>query len=269
MNGLRALRYLGGKDATGRGSGPWIASMLPADWHSTYVEPFFGMGGVFRQRAPVRREVLNDVNSRVINWWRVVRDRGPELEHWLKWSPARVGRDEFQWAKERLDDPEPTVAAYALTVVLTRSYTSFITNPTFATVIRAGPLPTEHDVRALAARLKHAELECMDGVDLIETYCGDDPQAVIYCDPPYPTTTTSRKYKAPLDYQRLSAVLTGLPGRVLISGYGSEWDHLGWDRHEKKVWSSVGANAAELDTHRVEVAWANFPVANMQTSLWS
>ena len=72
MGDYRTLTYYGGK--RGYGKAEWIASFLP--WHSDscYVEPFAGMAGVLFARQPVKVEVLNDLNQRVVNWLRVVRD---------------------------------------------------------------------------------------------------------------------------------------------------------------------------------------------------
>ena len=266
---LKALRYLGGKDARGVGSGTWVASMLPTEWDQTYCEPFFGMGGVFRQRAPVRTEILNDLNGRVINWWRVVRDRTDELAYLLEWSPAKPGRDEFAWAVDHADDPDPVRAAYALSVALSGGYIPTAENDQYSHSLAVlGRLPTPDRIRALAGRLKNVLLENRDATDLIDRYLRK-PDVVVYCDPPYYSTPdTSDSYGMPFDTDRFSAVLQACPGRVLLSGYGSEWDHLGWDRHEKPVLTSLVNRYGDADAARTEVAWANYPVAHQQKGLF-
>ena len=73
---LSALAYLGGKSVNAtQSTGRWIHSLLPiSNTRSIYVEPFCGMCGVLLQRPPLGCEVINDLNSRLINWWRVIRD---------------------------------------------------------------------------------------------------------------------------------------------------------------------------------------------------
>ena len=62
------LRYPGAKWALG----PAIAGSLPV--HKQYVEPYFGSGAVFFNKAPSMHEVINDLDGRVVNFWRVLRD---------------------------------------------------------------------------------------------------------------------------------------------------------------------------------------------------
>ena len=73
---LRSLPYYGGKAL---GKGKWIASLLPWEKKTLYVEPFCGMFNVLLQREPVQFEMINDVNDRVVNWARTVRDHPEEF----------------------------------------------------------------------------------------------------------------------------------------------------------------------------------------------
>ena len=76
---LRGLKWVGGKSAASAlGTGKWITSLLPYD--RTYAEPFAGMCGVLLQRFPSAEEIVNDLDERVVNWWRVVRDRPDEIQ---------------------------------------------------------------------------------------------------------------------------------------------------------------------------------------------
>ena len=47
-------------------------------------------------------EMLNDLNGRLVNWWRAVRD-WPEEFGWLVEQTPR-SRDEFRWACAAVDD---------------------------------------------------------------------------------------------------------------------------------------------------------------------
>ena len=72
MGDLRTLSYYGGK--RGYGKAKWIASFLPQTPDSCYIEPFAGMAGALLARQPIKREVVNDLNRRIVNWWQAVRD---------------------------------------------------------------------------------------------------------------------------------------------------------------------------------------------------
>ena len=94
------MPYYGGK--RGYGKAEWIASYLPWDSDSCYVEPFAGMAGVLFARSPVKLEMLNDLNRRVVNWWRVVRDQPEEFGWLVEMTPK--SRVEYQWALTAMDD---------------------------------------------------------------------------------------------------------------------------------------------------------------------
>jgi DNA adenine methylase len=76
--GSPILKWVGGK----RQLMKEIISMFPRDYRDrAYHEPFFGSGAVFFKVGP-RKGSINDINPRLINFYRVVRDR-PEamIEH--------------------------------------------------------------------------------------------------------------------------------------------------------------------------------------------
>ena len=52
--------------------------------------------------------------------------------------------------------------------------------------------------------------------------------------------------------------LRSVRGRVALSGYGTEWDGLGWRRHEFVTFLSTAGQAGERRKERVEVLWTNY-----------
>ena len=100
MIAYRTLRYYGGR--RGYGIGKWIADLLPWEKDSCYLEPFAGMAVVMLARPPVKFEMLNDRNSRLINWWRMVRDCPDEFGYLVEHTPR--SRYEFAWACAAVDD---------------------------------------------------------------------------------------------------------------------------------------------------------------------
>jgi len=64
---------------------PWIISYFPN--HTAYVEAFGGMGAVLMQKQPSPIEVFNDLDQRVINFFRVLREQQEQLITQLRLTP--------------------------------------------------------------------------------------------------------------------------------------------------------------------------------------
>ena len=69
------LKWAGGK----RQLIPEIINLFPNDYKQrTYHEPFFGSGAVFFKIKP-KKGSINDINSRLMNFYKIVRDKPEEL----------------------------------------------------------------------------------------------------------------------------------------------------------------------------------------------
>ena len=62
------------------------------------------MAGALLARQPIKREVVNDLNRRIVNWWQAVRDAPEELGRLIDAMPA--SRAEYEWAVRNMDNPE-------------------------------------------------------------------------------------------------------------------------------------------------------------------
>jgi DNA adenine methylase len=67
------LCYVGGKSRLAK----HIASVIPE--HDSYCEVFAGAGWVFFAKEPSRYEILNDISSDLISFWRVVQNHLEEF----------------------------------------------------------------------------------------------------------------------------------------------------------------------------------------------
>jgi DNA adenine methylase len=92
-----ALRYFGGKWLLA----PWIISNFPG--HKTYVEPFGGGANVLLRKAPSKFEIYNDIDSNVVNFFRVLREDHRGLARLISLTP--FSREEFLLAMEPIEDP--------------------------------------------------------------------------------------------------------------------------------------------------------------------
>src|SRR3990172_1008023 len=91
------LRYHGGKWKLAS----WIIDNFPP--HRTYTEPFGGAASVLLRKPRSYAEVYNDLDSEIVNIFKVARDRGEELQRRLHLTP--FARDELLAAYESSDDP--------------------------------------------------------------------------------------------------------------------------------------------------------------------
>ena len=113
-----------------------------------------------------------------------------------------------------------------------------------------------------AGRLKEAQIEHMDGIELIRRFNRED--VLIYCDPPYMLSTRhGKQYRHELDdngHMRLLDAILDHKGPVIVSGYDNDMykNRLrGWHKEEKTAYSQVGSR-------KREVIWMNFyPVKQM------
>ena len=257
---LSAMSWMGGK-SDGQGNqqrtGAWITSLLPHDTAVTYVEPFAGMLGVLLQRPKSAFEIVNDLDGMVVNWWRCVRDEPDEMTRLLTMTPN--SRDEFYRARD-------SVAAGGTGIRKALDFTICVMQgmahapsggwgqhyqPRGALAWRRG---LDERIAALADRMRDVAIENRPAEELIERLATIQ-EAVVYVDPPYPTATHGMYGADIVDRDRLAEGLKAMVGRAAVSGYNDEWDHLGWERHER---ATVRVSPGKTGEKRVEVLWTNY-----------
>ena len=255
MATMRAMGYYGGKSSGGAtGVGAWVARSLPWEKRSTYIEPFAGMLGVLLRRRPVELEVVNDLDHRVVNWWRVVRDHPDELERLLSATPH--SRVEFERCLEDTDDE--IEAARRFTVMVTQAVGGMTAAKASNWMSKKGRASVVVDyaarIPALRERMRKVQLENTDAIKLLDRV-SDLAHAVIYCDPPYTTADTAAYAFSRFDKGAMVEVLRAQKGRVAVSGYNDEWDELGW-RCETRACMRFQINGVREG--RIEKLWMNY-----------
>lgn len=263
------LRYHGGKWRLA----PWIISFFPP--HRVYVEPFGGAASVLVRKPRVYAEVYNDLDDEIVNLFRVLRDQGEALGHLIELTPyARLEFDEsFSLVKDPVERARRTVV---------RSFMGFggnLTRPNrdqspqrtgfrdySSTKRRSTPAGDWRNwpeaLPALVDRLRGVIVEHRDAATVMAAHDGED--SLHYVDPPYVHSTrgfdsgsTHRGYRHEMiddDHRALAALLRGLRGMVVVSGYPSElYDRelfADWERHER-------SHVADGARKRIEVVWLN------------
>lgn len=254
------LRYHGGKWELA----PWIIQHFPD--HRTYTEVFGGGASVLLRKSRSYAEVYNDLDGEVVNLFRVVRDNGADLLEKLHLTP--YAREEFDLSYVATED---ALEKARRTVV--RSYMGFggdLGRPT-----AAGPLsrtgfritsPTSgancarvwanypEALEAIIARMRGVLIENRDGAEVLAR--NDYPDTLHYVDPPYVMSTRGPgdDYRHEMDdaaHRKLAAVLDGLEGAVVLSGYPSALYNELYG-HWLRVERSAQADGAR---ERTEVLW--------------
>jgi DNA adenine methylase len=266
------VTYYGGKTGMAKA----IVAPMPA--HRCYLEPFFGSGAVLFAKSRCTHEIVNDIDSAVVTFFRVLRDRLPELEAACALTP--YARDEWRLAdcdEPGLDDIEKARRwwtrvnqSFAKTAGHRTGWsisTARTQAPPWSTIGRLGRF------EAAAERLTGVTIDNRDAATLIDSAATAD--TVIYADPPYLQSTRRSDrtaeysdYRHELDddgHERLAEVLNRTPAKVILSGYPSPvYDSLyaGWATVDRAV-TVASSNAATVTRgSRTERLWLNFDPPN-------
>lgn len=248
-----------------------IIEMLPG--HNIYLEPFFGSGAVFFNKDKCNTEIINDLDGQVVNLFKVIRNNPEELATSLRFTP--YSREEYM--NSAIQDGDSEVERARKFIVRTNMARAGLQR--YKTGWRhAGPsLGATRKQRVVgkwnrlpdlvfeyAERLKDAEIENQDAIELIKKYNRED--CLLYVDPPYLLATRKqRMYNVEMEYEeqheKLLDVLIKHRGPVILSGYdselyGSKLD--GWNKFEFKA-------QAEQGQIRTEVIWINYHFMNQMS----
>ena len=219
---LTALKYPGGKVQISS----WVISFFPR--HKIYVEPFGGAAGVLLNKTPSPLEVYNDLNSDLVNFFSVLRDKekAAELIRRLRLTP--YAREEY-YSFYPMPEGDDIERARALAVradmgigirgVVSESRTGFASD---GKKIRGNAKVFVNRVEKLseiAERFRSVVIECRDALELIPLY--DSPDTLWYMDPPYHCRYSFR-YPATIDQEAMLGVFKKVSGYVVLSGYMNE-----------------------------------------------
>jgi len=221
---IGTFNYPGGKTTIAQ----WIINQLPQ--HEVYVEPFGGSAGVMANKPESPLEVYNDTASLCVDFFRAVKHKPDELEHWVQTTP--YSRELFDEYTEKLqqDPPEDLVErAGMFWYTQTSSFASkgvlATTTPTFsiATSTKASTQPPElldgrrKQVETIIERFREVQIEHLDFETIFEKY--DSPKTVFYCDPPYVDVGDDyyQTEKGGFDHERFVEGLEALDSKWLVS----------------------------------------------------
>lgn len=265
------IAYFGGKITLG----PAIATLLPP--HQHYVEPYCGSLAALLAKSPSPMETVNDLDGHLMTFWRVLRDRGPELERVCALTPHARAEHAASYELDGLDELE---VARRIWVQLTQGRAGTRRRTGWRHYVKPCGQTSMPDylsgytgrIAPAAERLHDVSLECAPALELIEKY-GCEPDVLLYVDPPYLGSTRGKSWdgyvhemrKQP-EHRELAWALNAARAAVVLSGYASELYDLelyaGWDRHTMTAGTGQGANGW---SNRTEVLWSNRPLGHQRS----
>lgn len=267
MNKLIAFGWYGGKFS----HLDWLLPLLPKATH--FCDVFGGSAAVLINRSPSPVETYNDLDSEVVNFFRVLRDEREALIEAIGLTP--FSREELSVASTRepgLSDKERARRFFVCARQVRTGLAQRASAGRWAHCLltsRAGMagavsrwLGSVEDLSEIAQRLLRVQIEHSSALELIQRY--DSEETLFYCDPPYPhgSRGDSQAYRHEMtdsDHRDLAEVLHQVKGKVALSSYHcdlmnelySDWRHI--EAPEKMCHSVKQA--------RTEVLWVNYDVS--------
>lgn len=209
--------YIGGK----RNLAKRLTALIARIDHTTYAEPFVGMGGIFLRRASrPKAEVINDISGDVITLFRILQEHYPYFIDMLKWR--LTSRAEFERLLRQNPETLTDLQRAARFLYLQRAaFGGKVAGRTFG--VDPGS-PARFDVTRLEPmladvheRLAGVVIERLPYGDFIARY--DRPGTLFYLDPPYWNCETDygQGVFSREDFGQLAAQLGAIKGKFLLS----------------------------------------------------
>ncbi len=247
----------------------WLLPLLPATRH--FCDVFGGSAAVLINRDPSPVETYNDLDSDLVNFFRVLRDQREPLMEAIGLTP--FSREELALACElagaELSDLERARRFYVRARQVRTGLAQTASAGRWAHCLltsRAGMagavsrwLGSVEALPMIAQRLLRVQIEHAPSLEVIERF--DSPDTLFYCDPPYVHTTRgdAKAYRHEMtdaDHRELAGLLHKTKGKVALSGYhGDLYDRLYGD------WWRVEANPKlchSVKQERTEILWMNY-----------
>jgi DNA adenine methylase len=256
--------------------------------HVHYCEAFFGGGAVLLARDPDDSrlflgsnssqrgvsELANDLNGRLINFWRVLRDDESFAKFRRTVETIPLARLAWEHAHAHHYGQDPVADAVAFFVdcrqslagrqdcftAITRSRTRRQMNGNVSEWLGA-----VEGLAAVHARLRRVLIENKPALEIIKRE--DGPGTLHYIDPPYlPETRAAKQVYAfemtEGDHRELLDVLSQVRGKVMLSGYPNqlyEEKLKDWNRADFDIANHAAGGGAKR--RMVECVWMNYAPA--------
>lgn len=190
--------------------------------HQLWLEPFFGAGGLYFNKAKASRNIVNDRDSEVFNLFTMVMDRPRDLEE--AWFAMPIHEDLWKFWKKQC----PTDPVWRAVRFLFQSNFGFLGKPQTLVWNRKNAKQLLQDrirqTRELLYDVEFMNVDFRAMLGRIPLSKGERRKALVYCDPPYLDTDNSYGMASAWseqDTRDLFAMLVASEMRFAVS----EFDH--------------------------------------------
>lgn len=240
--------------------------------HNCWVELFCGSAAVTLAKKPAGIEVINDIDSEIVNFFKQLRDNPKELNRAIELTPyAAQELKDARIINAKDSDLERArkfiiQAMMAINGAFGKEQGGFSVSHSYsrngieARVNRWNNLPERLD--KVTQRLKRVRIENRNAITLFKKYI-NRPATLVYLDPPYYADRVNGYTRDANDkefHEKLLKLINNAKCMVFISGYESELYNTylskenGWTRKEF-ITDTKGSNG---ESHpRKEIVWMN------------
>jgi DNA adenine methylase len=256
------ITYYGGKQNLAK----IIVALIPE--HTTYTEAFAGGAAIFFLKPKVQNEIINDTDSFVTIFYKVLYEDFEALKSKIK--VTAYSRVVYNVALNMYKHPvffTDLQRAWAFFVLTNMGFSGRIGSfgcYTKGTKAMGWERKKELFTPELKERLKGTQIECTDALKILTLR--DSPDTFHYIDPPYFNSNMGHYdgYTKD-DFIDLLKVLSKMKGKFILSSYPSEvldlyTQEFGW--HTQTIEQLVSANQTKSKKNKTktEVLTANFPL---------
>ena len=256
------ITYYGGKQNLAKK----IVSLIPE--HTTYTEVFAGGGAVFFLKPKAQNEIINDIDSFVTVFYKVLHEDFEALKS--KIMVTAYSRVVYNVALNMYKHPvffNDLQRAWAFFVLTNMGFSGRIGSfgcYTKGTKAMGWEKKKELFTPALKDRLKGTQIECSDALKILKLR--DSISTFNYIDPPYFNSNMGHYGNYTLeDFEALLQVLETLKGKFILSSYPSEiltrfTKRNNWHTTSIEQLVSVNQTKSKTNKTKTEVLTANFPL---------
>lgn len=247
-----------------------IIKMLPP--HNAWVEVFCGSAAITLAKIPVQIEVINDLDSNIVNLFRQLRENKIKLIDAIQLTPysrkefinsriIKIDDSDLERARKFLINSMMTVNSVVGSNSSGFSYSmSYSRNNMEARVSRWANLPER--IEKAVNRLRTIRIENKDAREIVKLF-SNRPATLMYLDPPY---FIKRKHGYCIDardkefHEELLELCCRSRAMMIVSNYDNKLyrDYLnrntGWVR---KIIKTTTRDTTGKDFERKEILWMN------------
>jgi len=263
-----------------------LLKLLPR--HRYYLEAFGGSATLLFAKKRAEFEVYNDIDSNLVNFFRVLRDKPKEL--WRKLWLTPFSHEEYKYCSENYKNAEdPVEKARMFFVAVKQAFGGRLTAKSWVVEKFGHSGSGKHNSAEIykntikelliyAKRLQGIFIENKDWREILDYYNDWEKEGVFYLDPPYyPSvkklqndyeyTMTEQDHEELIDWclnkAKVNVMLSGYPNELY-----NELDKAGWKRYCKKIpcfakattYNSnfIGEGVYNEEDYRTDCVWVNY-----------